>query len=308
MPPASAAEWGIVMKNAKYILIGGGILIFIVYVFHFWGEPGSQSDLFDANYMSITPEKGTSSFNFFNVQEYNSEKYFLDNGNLVSQKDNSDKKIQIKNVSSFLIKDNELVYVLFDETDKVYVKNFQTNTEKFILIKNADILLNDNDFVYIYTEENLVYKFDKQWNEEKVIDLKKDGLRTHFERICVIKGKLVFATESLKVYVYDEQKEELHKVKLPKKEDYSEDGDIMQWKGNVYYMLSYYDDGDLHASFTRVDSSQNGIYILNIDNKEMEKVSNGVGDIMLIMDNQIYTADIHLWGLSYRLKAVTDIK
>lgn len=308
MPPASAAEWGIVMKNAKYILIGGGILIFIVYVFHFWGEPGSQSDLFDANYMSITPEKGTSSFNFFNVQEYNSEKYFLDNGNLVSQKDNSDKKIQIKNVSSFLIKDNELVYVLFDETDKVYVKNFQTNTKKFILIKNADILLNDNDYVYIYTEENLVYKFDKQWNEEKVIDLKKDGLRTHFERICVIKGKLVFATESLKVYVYDEQKEELHKVKLPQKEDYSEDGDIMQWKGNVYYMLSYYDDGDLHASFTRVDSSQNGIYILNIDNKEMEKVSNGVGDIMLIMDNQIYTADIHLWGLSYRLKAVTDIK
>ena len=296
------------MKNAKYILIGGGILIFIVYVFHFWGEPGSQSDLFDANYMSITPEKGTSSFNFFNVQEYNSEKYFLDNGNLVSQKDNSDKKIQIKNVSSFLIKDNELVYVLFDETDKVYVKNFQTNTKKFILIKNADILLNDNDYVYIYTEENLVYKFDKQWNEEKVIDLKKDGLRTHFERICVIKGKLVFATESLKVYVYDEQKEELHKVKLPQKEDYSEDGDIMQWKGNVYYMLSYYDDGDLHASFTRVDSSQNGIYILNIDNKEMEKVSNGVGDIMLIMDNQIYTADIHLWGLSYRLKAVTDIK
>ena len=296
------------MKNAKYILIGGGILIFIVYVFHFWGEPGSQSDLFDANYMSITPEKGTSSFNFFNVQEYNSEKYFLDNGNLVSQKDNSDKKIQIKNVSSFLIKDNELVYVLFDETDKVYVKNFQTNTEKFILIKNADILLNDNDYVYIYTEENLVYKFDKQWNEEKVIDLKKDGLRTHFERICVIKGKLVFATESLKVYVYDEQKEELHKVKLPQKEDYSEDGDIMQWKGNVYYMLSYYDDGDLHASFTRVDSSQNGIYILNIDNIEMEKVSNEVGDIMLIMDNQIYTADIHLWGMSYRINAVTGIK
>ena len=46
-------------KNAKYILIGGGRLIFIVYMIHILWEPHSQNELFDANYLSITPEKGT---------------------------------------------------------------------------------------------------------------------------------------------------------------------------------------------------------------------------------------------------------
>jgi hypothetical protein len=55
------------------------------------------------------------------------KKYFLDKGNLVSQKDNSDKKeIRVKNVCSFLIKEDELVYILFDEKDKVYIKISKT--------------------------------------------------------------------------------------------------------------------------------------------------------------------------------------
>ena len=69
-------------------------------------------------------------------------------------------------------------------------------------------------------------------------------------------------------------------------------------------MLSYYNDGDLHNSFTRVDSSYNGIYRLNIDIKEMEKVSNEVGTVMLIMNNQIYIADTHFLGISYRINSV----
>ena len=96
----------------------------------------------------------------------------------------------------------------------------------------------------------------------------------------------------------------MHKVKLSKGEDHSEDGDIMQWKENVNYMLSYYNDGDLHTSFTRVDSSYNGIYKLNIDIEEMEKVSNEVGAIMLIMNDQVYTADTHFLGISYRINSV----
>ena len=123
-------------------------------------------------------------------------------------------------------------------------------------------------------------------------------------KACIIRGKLIFATKSLELYIYDEQKETLHKVKIPKGEEHSEDGDIMQWKGNVYYMLSYYNDGDLHNSFTRVDSSYNGIYRLNIDIKEMEKVSNEVGTVMLIMNNQIYIADTHFLGISYRINSV----
>lgn len=291
-------------KKAKYILIGSAILIFIAYMLRFLWEPHSLSELFDANYLSITPEKGTSSFNCFNVQEYNGEKYFSDKGNLVSQKTDSDKKeIQVKDVRSFLIRDDELVYTLFDGTDKVYVKNLQNNNVKNISIKNADILLNDKESVYIYSKKGILHKFDRLWNEEKTIDLKQNGFKKRFERACIIRGKLVFATESLKLYIYDEQEETLHKVRIPKGEEHSKGGDIMQWKGNVYYMSSYYNDGDLHNSFTRVDSSYNGIYRLNIDNREMEKVSNEVGEIMLIMNNQVYIADTHFLGISYWIKS-----
>ena len=292
------------MKKAKYILIGGGILIFMAYMLRFIWEPQTRSELFDTNYLSITSEKGTSSFDYFNVQEYNNTKYFLDEGNLIAQKGDSDKKeIQVKNVGSFLIREDELVYILFDEKDKVYVKNLLNNKEKSIPKKNAYILLYDNEYVYIYSEENILYKFDRLWNEVKIIDLNKNGFKGCFERACIIRGKLVFATESLDMYVYDEQKETLDKVKMPKEEEHSKDGDVIKWKGNVYYMLSYYDDGDLHNSFTRVDSSQNGIYKLNIDNKKMEKVSDEVGEIMLVMNNRLYIAASHFFGISYQINS-----
>lgn len=148
-----------------------------------------------------------------------------------------------------------------------------------------------------------MHKFDRLWNEEKIIDLKQNGFKKRFERACIISGKLVFATESLKLYIYDEQEETLHKIKKPKGEEHSEGGDIIQWNGNVYYMRTYYNDGDLHNSFTRVDSPYNGIYRLNIDNKEMEKLSNEAGEIMLIMNNQVYIADNHFLGLSYWIKS-----
>ena len=119
-----------------------------------------------------------------------------------------------------------------------------------ISIKNADILLNDNEYVYIYSDGNILHKFDRLWNEVKTIDLNRKGFRKRFERACIIGGKLVFATESLKLYIYDEQEETLHKVKIPKGEEHSEDGD------------------------------------------------------MLIMNNQVYTADTHFWGISYRINSV----
>lgn len=276
----------------------------MAYMLRFIWKPQTPSELFDTNYLSITSEKGTSSFDYFNVQEYNNTKYFLDEGNLIAQKGDSDKKeIQVKNVGSFLIREDELVYILFDEKDKVYVKNLLNNKEKSISKKNVYILLNDNEYVYIYSEENILYKFDRLWNEVKMIDLNKNGFKGCFERACIIRGKLVFATESLDMYVYEEQKETLDKVKMPKEEEHSKDGDVIKWKGNVYYMLSYYDDGDLHNSFTRVDSSQNGIYKLNIDNKKMEKVSDKVGEIMLVMNNRLYIADSHFFGIFYRINS-----
>ena len=66
----------------------------------------------------------------------------------------------------------------------------------------------------------------------------------------------------------------------------------------------YKRQGDLHNSVTRVDSAQNGIYKLNIVNKKMEKVSNEVGEIMLVMNNELYIADTHFWGISYRTNSV----
>ncbi len=294
------------VKDALYILmIGGGMLIVMACILHFLWEPHSRGELFDANYLSITSEGGTSSFDYFNVQEYNNAKYFLDQGNLVAQKDDSGKKeIQVKNVGSFLIRDDELVYIPLKETDQVYVKNLRNNEKKKISKKKAYILLNDNEYVYIYSEENILYQFDRLWNEVKTIDLNQNGFKGCFERACIISGKLVFATESLDLYVYDEQKETLHKVELPKEEEHSEDGDIIKWNGDVYYMLSYYDDGDLHSSLTRVDVPQNGIYKLNIDNEKLEKVSNEAGEIMLIMDHQLYIAESYFFGMSYRIKSV----
>lgn len=178
-----------------------------------------------------------------------------------------------------MIKEDELVYILFDEKDKVYIKNLQNNKDKNVSMKNAYILLNDTEYVYIYSEENLVYKFDKHWNQVKIIDLKQKGFKGLFERACIIGGKLIFATESLKLYVYDEQEETLQKVKIPEEEQHSGDGDIIAWKGNVYYMFSYYDDGDLHNSFTRVDSAQNGIYKLNIVNKKWKRYQMRLGKL-----------------------------
>ena len=37
-------------------------------------------------------------------------------------------------------------------------------------------------------------------------------------KACIIRGKLIFATKSLELYIYDEQKETLHKVKIPERE------------------------------------------------------------------------------------------
>lgn len=98
-------------------------------------------------------------------------------------------------------------------------------------------------------------------------------------KACIIRGKLIFATKSLELYIYDEQKETLHKVKIPEREKHSKDGDIIEWKGSVYYMLSYYNNGDLHNSFTRVGSSENGIYKLNVDNETMEKYQMRLGKL-----------------------------
>lgn len=36
----------------------------------------------------------------------------------------------------------------------------------------------------------------------------------------------------------------------------------------------------------------------------MEKVSNEVGEIMLVMNNELYIADTHFWGISYRTNSV----
>lgn len=289
-------------RYIKFALIAVLVLICAIYIVHILREPKSERELFDKNYMNITPEEGTSSFNCFNVQNYNKQRYFrADKGNLAVQKEGSkNSEVLIKNTSAFLIRDDELAYVLWNEPDRVYIREFNSNSEKSISVEKAYLLFNDNEYAYIYSETNVLYKLDKSWDIVKTIDFNEKGFSGCFERACAVKGKFVFATEALQLYVYDEQKETLHKVKAIENE-YSGDGDVAEWNGDIYYLLCFYDDGDLHNSLTRLDSAENGIYKLDTDKGILEKVSDKTGEILLSLNNQLCIARTHLGGLSYQI-------
>ena len=293
-------------RYLKFILAGVAVLLCAAYILHFLREPKSEQEIFDKNYMNITPEKGTSSFNYYNVQSYHNRRYFQDEeGNLFAQKEGSEnKELQIENVAGFLIKEDELVYTIWDEPDKVYIRSLKDSREKSILVQKAYLLFHDNEYAYIYSETNILYKFNRSWNMVKKIDLNEKGFRGCFERCYAAKGKFVFVTKLLQLYIYDEQKGILHEVRTPDEGEASKDGDVADWKGNVYYLLSYYDDGDLHNSLTRLNSTENGIYKLNTDKGELEKVSDETGESMLVMNNQLYIAKTHFWGLSYQIDCV----
>lgn len=298
------------MKKAKYFL---GVFMFFVLTlcgFRILLSPHSYTDIFDKHFEDMTPGKNSSAFGGFNVQEYDNTKYFIDDScNLCSKKDNK-KKIIIENVENFLLLENELVYTLFNDEKNVYSIKLQKNSKRAVAHVSAKIFLNSEECLYIYSKDNYLYKYDKNWGKIETINIKKKGYNGCFERAYVTNDKIVFYTEESDVYVYDVMTYGLQKIIVPKKfeTDFSEETDIIQWDGDIFYMLCYYDDGDMHNSLTRTEYVENGIYKLDVENRRFMKVSNNVGNFMLIMNNELSVVSDYFFGISYQVKKVDFVK
>ncbi|MCM1441238.1 MAG: hypothetical protein NC131_18845, partial [Roseburia sp.] len=175
---------------------------------------------------------------------------------------------------------------------------------------SAEIFLTLNQFLYIYTKDNYLYKYDRNWEKVETINIKNNGYDGCFERAYVTGDKIVFYAEDpwediSDVYIYDVPACKLQKTIVPKAETKSvEDTDIIQWDGDIYYMLCYYEDGDLYDSTTRTECAENGIYRLDVENKRFVKVSDRVGHSFLILNNELNVTVDYFFGLSYRVRTV----
>lgn len=220
-------------------------------------------------------------------------------------KDNK-KKMMIENVEDFLLVENELVYTLFNDEQTVYSIRLQTSSKREISNVNAKIFLNSEDCFYIYSEDNYLYKYDRNWKEIEAISIREKGYNGCFERACVINDKIIFCTGESDVYVFDVMTYEMQKVIAPKtlKLGFSVETDIIQWNGDIYYMLCYYNDGDMHSSLTRIKCEENGIYKLDIENKKFMKVSNNAGDFLLVINDELSIVSDYFFGISYRVRKV----
>ena len=297
------------MKKAKYFLGVFMFLVLVLYGFRIMLSPHSPYDVFEKHLEDITPGKNSSDSGYFNVQEYDNTKYFIDDCNLYSLKDH-EKKIIIKDVDNFLFLENEMVYTLFDDEKKVYSINFQDNSKRVVAHVSVDIFLNCKNFLYIYSYDKHLYKYDRDWNKIETLSIKKKGYRGCFDRASVKDDKIVFYTEDSDVYIYDVMTNELQEIIVPGKSEtnFSKGTDIIQWDGDIYYMLCYYDDGDMHDSMTRTESVETGIYKLDIENKKFLKVSKNVGAFLIIMNNELSVAVDYFFGISYQVKKVDFVE
>lgn len=281
------------------------LLLLVAGWFHILLSPRSYFDIFYKYVEDITPSKNSSAFGHFDVQEYDNIKYFLDgSSNLCSMKDQK-KKVIMEDVENFLFFENELVYTLLDDEKNVYSENMQNKSKSKVAHVSAQIFLNLDNFLYIYTKNNYLYKYDRNWKEMEAVSIEKKGYDGCFERAYTANGKFVFYTEGLDVYTYDTTTCRLQKVTVPgePETEFSEETDIIQWKGDIYYMLCYYDDGDMHDSTTRRECVENGIYRLDPTSRKFLKVSDHVGDFIIVNNELSVVADCFL-GITYRVKKI----
>lgn len=298
--------------NFSVIIMFLIIIIFLALVagwFHIGLSPGSYFDIFDKYVEDITPSKDSSAFGLFDVKEYDNVKYFIDgSSNLCSMKDQK-KRVIKEDVESFLFFEDELVYTLLDDEKNVYSENMQNKSKSKVAHVSAQIFLTLDNFLYIYTKDNYLYKYDRNWKEMETVSIEKKGYDGCFERAYAADGKIVFYTEDSDVYTYDTTIYRLQKVTVPGEPEtgFSEETDIIQWEGEIYYMLCYYNDGDMHNSMTRVKCAENGIYRLDPANKRFQKVSDRVGDF-LIVNNELSVVVDRFFGTTYRVKKVDLVK
>ena len=131
--------------------------------FYIMLSPGSYSDIFDKYVEDITPGKNSSAFGHFEVQEYDNIKYFIDgSSDLCTMKDQK-KKVIMDDVEYFLFFEDELVYALLDDEKNVYSENMQNKRKGKVAHVSAQIFLTLDNFLYIYTKDNYLHKYDRNF-------------------------------------------------------------------------------------------------------------------------------------------------
>ena len=183
----------------------------------------------------------------------------------------------------------------------------QTKKKSKVAHVSAQIFLTLDNFLYIYTKDNYLYKYDRNWKETEAVSIEKKGYDGCFERAYAADGRFVFYAEDgdSDVYTYDTTTCRLQKVTVPGESEtgFSEETDIIQWEGEIYYMLCYYNDGDMHDSMTRVECAENGIYRLDPAGKKFLKVSDLVGDF-IIVNNELSVVADRFFGTTKRVKKI----
>lgn len=298
------------MKKVKCILlvVVAGILIFCCYRIVF--APHSYRDVVSREIDNIQPSINTSSFESLSVQKFNDTKYYLDENNELWLKSPKEEKICARQVAYFLVWQNRLIYTTTDNLKAIYEMPLLGDNKKAEkrLSEEAQIIFCDNQFLYIYTAKKMLLKYDHSWKEIEAIDMKKKGVEVNFERACVVKNKIVFCTESdgadgFDMYFFDLKTKYIQKVPFSSKEtnEYAIRNDVVRWRGEIYYLRCSYNDGDMNNSFTRAESIDNGIYRLNLAKGKFEKISEDVGEFLIVIDNNLCVVrDSFMFGMTYK--------
>lgn len=298
------------MKKVKYIILVAvaGILIFCCYRIVF--APHSYRDVVSREIDNIQPSINTSSFESLSVQKFNDTKYYLDENNALWLKSPKEEKICVRQVAYFLVWQNRLIYTTTNNIKAIYEMSLlgaNKKSEKRVS-EEARIIFCDNQFLYIYTAQKMLLKYDHSWKEIEAIDMKKKGVVVNFERACVVKNKIVFCTESdgadgFDMYLFDLKTKYIQKVPFSSKEtyEYAIRNDVVRWKGEVYYMRCSYNDGDMNNSLTHAESIDDGIYRLDLAKGKLEKISEDVGEFLIVIDNNLcVVTDSFMFGMTYK--------
>ena len=298
------------MKKVKYIILVAvaGILIFCCYQIVF--APHSYRDVVSREIDNIQPSINTSSFESLSVQKFNDTKYYLDENNALWLKSPKEEKICVRQVAYFLVWQNRLIYTTTNNIKAIYempLLGANKKSEKRVS-EEARIIFCDNQFLYIYTAQKMLLKYDHSWKEIEAIDMKKKGVVVNFERACVVKNKIEFCTESdgadgFDMYLFDLKTKYIQKVPFSSKEtnEYAIRNDVVRWKGEIYYMRCSYNDGDMNNSLTREESIDDGIYRLDLAKEKFEKISEDVGEFLIVIDNNLcVVSDSFVFGMTYK--------
>ncbi len=285
-------------------------------LYQFFGAPHSFYEVFETNKENISPNQGTSSFEYFTVQGDESAKYYIDDASYLCVKKGNKTDILMENIAEFLVCGDRIIYTLFKEDneedkDIVYIDDIHEIKKTVLTVLDktwCEILFTDEEYIYIYSGDNILYKYNEALEKVEEIRMKEKGYDGCFERACVMNHKIVFATDQTgnanrTVYIYDEEKESLKKVDvIDGEENHSTFTDITRWNGDIYFLLGYYLDPEYPDSHNRVDCDENGIYKLNVEEEKFEKVSGETGLVFMIKKNQLYLVDSYSQLFPYKVK------